>query len=214
MRPVGVASNKSCSRRGICQRCLEVPDPGPQYGRAGHDDDVACHKTREERPKSLSESPTDSVPFDSASDTPAHSKTDAWVLGRLPGEMVQDEFGPGHATPLLHGCAETGACSEAMLPAQSCRLDGQAVPALHPPAADHCPAPGGPHALAKAVSALSAPVVRLESSLQIAVPRSVEPWIRRQPLPLKQFPRRNNAGYQTKPFFMYGGIDKARASGE
>jgi hypothetical protein len=110
--------NQSRSRCGVGQGLLEVHDPGPQNGRTGHDDDVTRHKTREERPESLTEQPSYAVPDDGAPDATAHTQTNARTVRRLPREMVQDELRPGHTLAGLQRLPKMRPRSESLLASQ------------------------------------------------------------------------------------------------
>lgn len=165
--PSNLRPKQSCSRRGVSQRSLELPNAGLPRGRAGHHNDVARHKAWDERPEGLTELPSNAIPDDGAPDATTHTQTHARTPRRFPREMVQDELGPSHPLPFVQCRLEPGTGAKPILPSHpgSEALDGQALAAFRPAAAYHGPATRRTHALAEPVAPLTTSIVRLECPL-------------------------------------------------
>lgn len=166
--PSGVPLQKPRSLCGVGQSLLEVRDPGLEHGRAGHDDDVGRRKAWEKRPERFPEQSPHAIPDDGAADTPADNERGARLIRRFPREMVQDQLGPGHTLTRSENRLYAKTRTEPLLAAHlgpGPVLDGEALPALRAAAANDGAPTGATHALAKAVAALTATVMGLESSL-------------------------------------------------
>jgi hypothetical protein len=86
--------------------------------------------------------------------------------------MVQDEVWTGHTLPAAHHSAHERTRTESLLATHDGQApsDGQALPTLGAPAADHGPAAWGAHPLTKAVAPLTASIVGLKRSFHGLVP--------------------------------------------